>query len=115
MIKNLRTGILSMLCQSIMGISDEAIIGDYYQSDFEMRDPSAASAKLVKGRLDKRKFTGAPRKAMKDTLEFLRQKYGSVSPGYLDSIGFTCDWRDRLVACLSTSDQSIVQRIPSKL
>jgi hypothetical protein len=54
---------------------------------------------VVKGRFDKQKFTGAPREAMVDTLEFVRKKYTAVCPGYLDAIGFDQVWRDRFVAC----------------
>eukprot|EP00549_Striatella_unipunctata_P026217 CAMPEP_0118697516 /NCGR_PEP_ID=MMETSP0800-20121206/14569_1 /TAXON_ID=210618 ORGANISM="Striatella unipunctata, Strain CCMP2910" /NCGR_SAMPLE_ID=MMETSP0800 /ASSEMBLY_ACC=CAM_ASM_000638 /LENGTH=40 /DNA_ID= /DNA_START= /DNA_END= /DNA_ORIENTATION= len=34
---------------------------------------------------------------MIDTLKFVRKKYGSVSPGYLDDISFDASWRKRLV------------------
>ena len=89
-----------MLCQSILGQSDDEIIEEYFISDINMRDHSVAALKAVKGKFDKRKFTGAPREAMAETLSFLRLKYGSVSPGYLNSIGFDKHWRDRFVACV---------------
>ena len=42
----------------------------------------------------------APRSAMKQTLKYLQERYGSVSPGYLQSIGFDDSWRIRLVTAL---------------
>jgi Tyrosine phosphatase family len=89
-----------MLCQSILGQSDDDIIEEYFISDVNMRDHSVAALKAVKGKFDKRKFTGAPREAMVETLSFLKLKYGSVCPGYLNAIGFDKHWRDRFLACV---------------
>ena len=89
-----------MLCQSILGQSDQEIVDEYFLSDRHMRDRTIVALKAVKGRLDKRKFTGAPREAMVKTLEFIRMKYGATACiGYLDSIGFDKNWRDRFIAC----------------
>lgn len=88
-----------MLCQSILGMTDEDMIEEYFISEV-MRDPSVDTQKLAKkGQFDKRQFNGAPREAMIATLKFVKQKYGSVCPGYLDSIGFDKAWRDRFVTC----------------
>jgi hypothetical protein len=100
-----RTGMLAMLCQSILKQSDDEIIEEYFKSEV-MRDPSVAAAKVARGRFDKSKFTGAPREAMIETLEFVRERYGSVCPGYLDSIGFDQSWRDRFVASQQNIEQS---------
>lgn len=93
-----RTGVLSMLCQSILGLSDENVIADYAKSEC-MRDPSVAAQSLSRGRFDKAKFNGAPPESMVSTLEFIRAKYGSVCPGYVDAIGFDKSWRDRFTNC----------------
>lgn len=111
-IRSIRTGMLVMLLQSLMGASDEDIIEDYYRSNASAAATTnnnlAAAAVAatadgsrttpVKGRLDRAIFSGTSREAMVDTLAFVRQKYGTVVPGYMDAIGFDQSWRDRLVA-----------------
>jgi hypothetical protein len=92
---------LSMLLQSMLGISDEIIVDDYFKSNQMQRKGSAAADSFRrKGRLDRTFFSGTSPEAMETTLLFLRSKYGSVSPGYFDQIGFDERWRQRLVAVL---------------
>lgn len=95
-----RTGMLAMLIQSILGCSDELIVNEYAQSEV-MRDPSVAAGNIVtvQGRFDRGRFTGAPPEVMRETLSYLRSKYSSINPGYLDSIGFDARWRKRFVKC----------------
>ena len=104
-----RTGLLVMLCQSMLGVSDEEIIADYHRSE-GMIEGSAALKKALStqqaGKIDKRIFGGAPREVMQTTLAWLRSKYGSISPGYLDDIGFDSSWRDRLSVALRPSPSS---------
>ena len=98
-----RTGMLVMLLQSILGVPDAAIVADYFQSNqmLDKNEGSAAANEIrPKGRLDRNVFSGTNPEAMIKTLQYLRQKYGSVSPGYLDAIGFDAKWRKRLVAVL---------------
>ncbi|KAL3894335.1 MAG: hypothetical protein SGARI_007777 [Bacillariaceae sp.] len=100
-----------------MHVPDETIIEDYFRSNGNYQKPgkkseaddgsAAASAatgpatnKSTKGKLDRNIFSGTNRQAMIDTLAFLRSKYGSVSPGYLDAIGFDKAWRRRLTSVL---------------
>ena len=115
-----RTGLLIMLCQSIIGVSDEEIISDYHVSSKlrkiedgsaaaeglkklrKIEDGSVAAAGLRKGKLDRRVFSGAPKEAMVETMGFIRRNYGSICPGYLDAIGFDDQWRLRFVNALST-------------
>jgi len=96
-----RTGVMAMLLQSILGATDGEIIDEYHRSDAAMRDPkeirTGDNRVLEKGNFCKNRFAGAPREAMVDTLVFIRQKYGSVCPGYLDSIGFDAVWRKRFL------------------
>jgi protein tyrosine/serine phosphatase len=99
---------LVMLCQSILGVSDEEIVEDYFKSD-SMRESSASDIVKPrrKGKLDRNVFAGSPREAMLQTLDYIRTKYGSVSPAYVDSIGFDQAWRERL--------QKAASLLPSKL
>jgi len=94
-----RTGIVIMLCQSIMGLSEEEMIQDYHYSEkafpSKQNGSSVAGDTMMKGRLDRRVFSGAPKQAMRDTLDLLKKDYGSVCPGYLNSIGFDESWRNR--------------------
>lgn len=99
-----RTGILAMLCQSLMGMSDDDIVSEYAKSEC-MRDKDYPSTNdvTVKGKFDRKRFAGSPPQAMLDTLAFIRSKYNSVCPGYLDHIGFDNSWRHRFVACQAKS------------
>jgi Tyrosine phosphatase family len=94
-----------MLCQSILGMNDDEIIDEYAQSeqsltmsDDERHNPSNVKSP-VKGKFDKQRFAGSPPQAMRDTLDYVRSRYGSISPGYLNHIGFGETWRDRFVSC----------------
>lgn len=105
-----RTGLLIMLCQSIVGMSDTEIIEEYHRSH-KLSEGSAAALgisdeKLKSGKLDRRVFSGAPRETMEETLTWLRSKYGSVSPGYLDDIGFDSSWRKRFSVALNPQTES---------
>lgn len=112
-----RTGLVIMLCQSIMGCSDEMIISDYHRSEQELlSEASAAASKTVgaaqPGKVDKRFFSGAPREAMEATLLYIRTTYGSVE-GYLDVIGVDADWRQRLqtAVLLGASKKTATSRL----
>ena len=100
-----------MLLQSLLEMTDEEIIEDYYLSNKMLNgcadtgEGSAAAAistRDVGATRGKGEgiFSGTNRWAMVATLESLRRRYGSVSPGYLDSIDFDSSWRSRLVAVL---------------
>lgn len=111
-----RTGMLVMLLQSIMGVSDLDIIRDYFQSNQMLNGGGSAAAEdavRTRGKLDRRFFSGTNEHAMISTLHFLRRSYGSVSPGYLDAIGFDASWRNRLSAVLIT--ENVAQPPSSRL
>lgn len=118
-----RTGLLIMLCQSMIGLSDEEIIADYHLSDtLRKRDEGSAAADQFggkvkkKGSLDRSVFSGAPKEAMVETLAWIRDQYGSINPGYLDSIGFDRRWRDRFVKVVTKKQSASVGSVPlSKL
>ena len=105
-----RTGMLIMLLQSIVGVSDHSIVQDYFASDNMMGHLGSAAAVAALGgerqygRLDRILFSRATREAMVSTLEYLRLEYGSISPGYLDHIGFNKDWRRRIRCHLKRSN-----------
>jgi len=117
-----RTGLVIMLCQSIVGLNDEAIIGDYHLTEkmkhFESSKKGSKAAEVLqksksssdggstKGKLDRTIFSGAPKEAMIDTLAFIRNKYGSVIE-YLDSIGFDSQWRERFQKCVEKEEDII--------
>ena len=89
-----------MLLQSLLGVSDKEIIDDYHRSNQAFpnegnNNSAAANMAVVKGKLDKRIFSGTNPEAMRQTLTFLRQQYGSIVPGYTDAIGFDAPWRER--------------------
>lgn len=94
-----RTGMLVMLLQSILGVCDEDIIEDYNESE-AMIDKNKDDKTREPGKLDRAMMRRAPKRVMAKTLEYLRNKYGSVSPGYLQAIGFDDSWRLRLVTAL---------------
>jgi Tyrosine phosphatase family len=109
-----RTGMLVMLLQSLLGVSDLAIIADYFMSNRMLQDGGGSAAVdqvRTRGKLDRRFFSGTNEQAMISTLHFLRRKYGSVSPGYLDAIGFDRTWRNRLMAVLVPDQGSRSSRL----
>ena len=102
-----RTGLVIMLCQSIVGVEDGIIVADYHRSDRMGSsggnvEGSAAVDAMMKtegvqrGKLSREIFEGAPMEAMVVTLGYIREKYGSIF-GYLDSIGFDAEWRARFL------------------
>lgn len=133
-----RTGILAMLLQSMIGISDDIIINEYHLSESLISDqqllrdtssaaavasvadnnekeyddgtknkPSTSNNNRSTGRLDKKLFVGAPKQVMIDTLIYIRNKYGSVSPGYLNHIGFHEEWQIRLRNAVSVCSRNL--------
>ena len=99
-----------MLCQSILGLTEERIVEDYHLSSLanfqkHKRDGSAAGYTLsktkIKGKLDLSVFSGAPKEATIQTLAMIKSNYGSVNPGYLNAIGFDEDWRRCFTSAIS--------------
>ncbi|CAB9530367.1 Inherit from COG: protein tyrosine serine phosphatase [Seminavis robusta] len=112
-----RTGLLVMLCQAMMGVSDDHIIEDYYKShnvkgrrkeqktSAAMERATATTSNKKKAsaevKLDRSIFHSAPREVMQATVEYLRSNYGSIAPGYLEQIGFDASWQQRFQVAAS--------------
>lgn len=97
-----RTGLISAIILSVLGVSDEDIVEDYSLSAnvyAEMNDNKAMVGALTQRNLNPKTFLTAPPQVMRDTLNQLRQDYGSVE-GYLDSIGFSAEDRQKLRSAL---------------
>jgi Tyrosine phosphatase family len=73
-------------------------VGNNKTNDF-----APTSGKKLSGRLDKRLFVGAPKQVMIDTLLYVRRKYGSICPGYLNHIGFHETWQQRFRHAVSVA------------
>ena len=104
-----RTGMLVMLCQSIVGMADKDIISDYNKSD-ELATTCKASKSSIPAiqanSLRHDEFSRSPAEVMKMTLQYLRAKYGSID-NYLDDIGFDITWRARLKGAICSSDNAL--------
>lgn len=92
-----RTGLLSMLCQHINGdVSEDQILHDYYLSRC-IRPVALEKVKMyLGGKVDLSSYAECDKQTMRETLVYLRHKYGDVD-GYLDAIGFDQFWRKRFV------------------
>jgi hypothetical protein len=85
-----RTGMITAIILSLLGVKDEDIVEDYSLSAnvyAEMNDHQAMVGALSQRNLDAKTFLGAPPQVMRETLRNIRNDYGSVE-GYLDWIGF---------------------------
>ena len=114
-----RTGLLVMLCQALIGVSQHDIIEDYHKSHDKKENHKEASAALQRitsdqsgpVKLNRTIFNSAPRHVMESTLEYLRSKYGSIAPGYLDHIGFDGAWQQRFQSVASVSTTVITDSV----
>lgn len=94
-----RTGVIVMLLQAIIGLVDGDMIDDFAASQTELSASLSALSHLTMS--DMRVFGSADPAIMVDTLAALRDTYGTVSPNYLDAIGFDESWRERFRATQS--------------
>lgn len=93
-----RTGIIAVLILSVLGVPEEDIVEDYSLSAnvyAEMNDHKAMVGALNQRNVNPKTFLGAPPQVMKDTLGNIQKNYGNVD-GYLDSIGFGLELRQKL-------------------
>lgn len=97
-----RTGIITALILSLVGVPTVDIVEDYSLSAnvyAQINDHKAMVGALSQRNLDPRTFLGAPPKVMEETLILIKENYGSVE-GYLDWIGFGQEHREKLKAAL---------------
>ena len=91
-----RTGVVTMLVLSVLGVEDEEIIRDYALSEQGLLGIREQTVREVCGMYGfKDEFTHAYPDTMIELLQSIRGKYGSVTQ-YLDSIGFDESHRDKL-------------------
>jgi len=97
-----RTGLLAMLILSVVGASEEEIVADYVLSDSaykDIGDSKAMVAALKQTDVDPETFLRAKPEVMHATMQYVREKHGSVD-GFLDQHGFSQEWRERLRTAL---------------
>ena len=91
-----RAGILIMLCEAMLGVTDVDIIDDFAKSGCIQSLAERTYNELFQGKIDAVGFSSAPTQTMMLTLEYLRSKYGSIT-NYLNSVGFDESWQRRYV------------------
>jgi protein tyrosine/serine phosphatase len=96
-----RTGMISALLLSCLGVNRELIIENFHQSE-EHLAPTIESIKAYFNKigLTNEEFVKAPPHVMRRLLEYLDHEYGSI-PQYLDSIGFSFDEQRQLADILT--------------
>lgn len=93
-----RTGMIAAIILAVAGVEEEAIVEDYGLSAnvyAEINDHTAMVGALSQRNLDPETFLGAPPQVMRDTLEGVKENYGSMD-AYLDWIGFEKGQREKL-------------------
>ncbi|KAI8091539.1 protein-tyrosine phosphatase-like protein [Thamnidium elegans] len=90
-----RTGIVSALIMTIAGVPQDIIVNDYTKTQKGLAPVYDAMLEEVRKSGLSEDFAQAPASNMRDFLNFLADKYGSVE-GYLDVIGFGPELRDRV-------------------
>jgi len=87
-----RTGLVAMLLQSCAGASDQEIIASYAESGpligEDLNDPSQRQEDRAGGTfIDWSRFRGSPASAMEQTLQWIRDRYGSIENYMLLDLG----------------------------
>lgn len=98
-----RTGMITAIILSFLGVPDEEIVQDYTLSAnvyAEMNDHKAMVGALSQRNLNPKTFLGAPPQVMRDTLEAIREDYGSVE-GYMEWLGFGPEKQEKLRKALT--------------
>jgi len=84
-----RTGMMTALLLSCLGVPRELIIEDYHETDAHLAASLPKIQKyFISVGLSKEEFVLAPKQVMADFLDYLDKHYGGPSQ-YLDKIGFT--------------------------
>lgn len=108
-----RTGLVIMLCQSILEIDEKDVIEDYHKSE-SLIQKRENRKEVVEGTLNRDFFSKSPKKVMEHTIQFIKLRYDGSVFNYLDSIGFDSSWRSRFIYA-SVSGSSNEHRLQSKL
>ena len=95
-----RCGMLSMLCQYMLGATDEDMIQDFAKSSAVRTLAEQRYYEIFNGKANNESFANASPETMKGALQYLRTKYGSIEK-YLDAAGFDESWRHRFVSVAS--------------
>jgi hypothetical protein len=93
-----RTGLISMFVLNILGASDDDIIADYILSEkayAALNNKKAMVASLEQVDLDPDTFLTARPHVIQHTMEYVRNKYGSIK-SFLNEYGFDHAWRMKL-------------------
>lgn len=96
-----RTGIITALLLSCLGVPRELIVEDYHQTEVHL-EPSLASISVYFNRigLTNEEFVRAPKEVMIRLLDYLDNTYGGTNK-YLETIGFSRDEQERLFDILT--------------
>lgn len=93
-----RTGLIVALTLSVLGASDNEILADYIKSDSAYANINSEEAMVMameQKDIDPGVFLRAPSYVMRDTLSYVRARYGGVNK-YLNYYGFNDVWRNKL-------------------
>jgi len=101
-----RTGVITALLLSCLGVKKELIIEDFHETEIHLQ-PNIPKIKRYFNRigLTKEEFVMAPKHVMKQLLDYLDDKYGSVSK-YLEDIGFRKDEQQLLFELMTSEKQT---------
>jgi protein tyrosine/serine phosphatase len=96
-----RTGIISALILSCVGVPRDVILDDYHETEIHLQ-PSIESISRYFNRigLTNPEFVRAPREVMQRLLEYIDNTYGSTAK-YLESIGFSETEQKLLFECIT--------------
>ncbi|KAG1137211.1 hypothetical protein G6F37_008746 [Rhizopus arrhizus] len=90
-----RTGMVSAFVLSIAGVPEDIIVSDYAKTQKGLVPVYREMLEDVRRAGLSDDFAEAPPQYMRDLLRFLKEKYGSID-GYLDTIGFGKQFRERV-------------------
>lgn len=91
-----RTGCVMAMLLSVLGVPRDEILNDYAETEKHIISHlETVRPKMTRMGLVKDEFALAPKDVMRQLLEFIDSKYGSVE-GYLESIGFSRAEQDEL-------------------
>lgn len=96
-----RTGVLVMLLQALLCLSEDEIAADFAKSTNEFSEAATQVAKDIPGmnHVGLNALRSSDPQAIIGALHYIDQQNGSVS-NYFDAISFDEAWRQRLLLCL---------------